>query len=448
MHMELEDIVRQNPWWKNAAGWQMQDRHLKALGKCKYVYEREGYIPAKKGVSVVYGPRQVGKTTWMKRRISGLLEKLKPAEVFYLDAEGIADRFELQKALETIGALYSPKHIFIDEINSVHEWERAIKALADAGFFDGRCAIVGGSSSLNIMKKAERLPGRLAAGKNKYRFHPLSFAEVARLYGLEFPSAREALGGLGELNVALHKYFLHGGYIRAMNALEGFGKLDEELFAVYCAWIDGELARVKKSPEIASGIMDGAANALTNETSWGALSRSATHPTIAEYAETLKDMFVLGYVEKSRRANEGMPKNKKVYFADPFLYWVALFRSRKISEAAIADLDSTTCGKLAELCIYCNLVNFLDTQGKESDFEPRRHVHFEAGRAGEIDFCVRYKGRAYFIESKFGHVGKEKEGVFYVTKDEFSRNKIPLSVFLLHPFESLELCRQMPKGRE
>jgi len=441
--MELENIVKQNPWWKTPQGWEAQDRHLKALANCRYVYEREGYVPAKKGVSVVYGPRQVGKTTWMKKRISGLLKTCKPTEVFYLDAEGLADRFELQKAMETIGGLYAPKHIFIDEINSVHEWEKAIKALVDGGFFEERCAVVGGSSSLNIMKKAERLPGRLASGKNKYRFYPLSFAEVAKLYGLGFSNAKEALGGLDKLNLALYKYFLHGGYIRAMNGFEKNGKLDEELFSVYSAWIDGELARVKKSPEIATGIMDGTANALTNETSWGALSRAVSHPTIAGYAETLKDMFVLGYVEKSRRANEGMPKNKKVYFADPFLYWLALFRGRKINDAAVVDLDSAACGKLAELSIYCNLVGFLDTEGQESDFEPRRHLHFEKERSKETDFCVKRNGRTYFIESKFGHVGKKKEGVFYITKDEISENSIPLSVFLMHPFESLELCRQM-----
>ncbi|OIO21221.1 hypothetical protein AUJ17_02695 [Candidatus Micrarchaeota archaeon CG1_02_47_40] len=439
--MEIEGIAKQNPWWGNPKGWEGQDRHFRLLENYKYVYEREGYLPAKEGVVVLYGPRQIGKTTWIKRRIANLLKTCKSTEIFYLNAETVRDRFELYEAVKTAGGLYSPKYIFIDEINAIADWERGIKALVDEGAFEGKCALLSGSSSLNIMKKSERLPGRLAKGKNKYRFYPLSFAESARLYGMEFKDAKSALAGLDKLNPLLYRYFIHGGFIRAQNALEEKGRLDEELFSVYSAWIDGELAKVKKSPEITTGIMDGAANALTNETTWSAISRSASHPTIAEYVETLKDMFVFGYIEKSRRAKEGMPKNKKIYFSDPFLYWLALYRGRKIDGAGVEDLGLETCGKLAELCVYSCLVDFLDGQKQESDFEPRRYIHFERGEEGEIDFCVRHEGKTYFLESKFGKVEKEKKGVIYITKNQFGRNKIPLAVFLLHPLGSLELCR-------
>ncbi|MFH1306818.1 MAG: ATP-binding protein [Candidatus Micrarchaeota archaeon] len=440
--MKIEDITRQNPWWK-AKGWEEQDKHLKSLKVLKYVYERNGYIPKKDGAVVIYGPRQVGKTTWIKKQVVEQLKKNKPTAIFYLDSEMVRDRFELYKIIHSINNLYSPKCIFVDEINSVEDWERAIKALADEGIFRKKQVVLTGSSSLNIMKKAERLPGRMAEGQYKFRFYPLSFLEVANLYGVNAETPDKSLANLGMLNSILHKYFVHGGFIRPLNELDSKSELGRDLFSIYSAWIDGELAKVKKSPEITTNIMDGIADALTNEVSWSSLSKIVTHPTTAEYVESLKDMFVLNFLEKSRHAKAGAPKNKKLYFADPFLYWLSLFRARKISSIRLADLDSTTMGKLAELSAYSSIVQFLDYESGENDFDARRHVHFEKERSGEIDFIAKYKEKTFRLECKFGQIGKEKPGVVYLTKDKFDYNKLPLSVFLAHPFKSLELPEKL-----
>ena len=69
----------------------------------------------------------------------------------------------------------------------------------------------------------------------------------------------------------------------------------------------------------------------------------------------------------------------------------------------------------------------------------RRHIHYEKLNP-ETDFSVRLGNRAYRIESKFGAIGKEKEGVIYLTKNKLEENKIPLAVFLAFPEESLGLA--------
>ncbi|NYZ74510.1 ATP-binding protein [Candidatus Micrarchaeota archaeon] len=438
--MRMEDIVAQNPWWKNT-GWGKEDKHLKQLEKYAYVYERAGYVPERKGAIVVYGPRQVGKTTWLKQGIRKLLENGKPESVFYLNAEMIKDRFELYETIKLINGLYNPAHIFMDEISAVADWERAIKALSDEGVFDGRYTVLTGSSSINIMKKAERLPGRMAEGQYKFRYYPLSFGEVAGLYGIKAKNPRDAVANLDKLNPLLHRYFLHGGFVRAMNTLHSKGALGEELFSVYSAWIDGELAKEKRSPETATLVMDGVADALTNEVSWSSLAKGVNHVTVSEYVELLRNMFVLDYLEKHKRAGAGAPRNKKIYFTDPFIYWLALFKSRKINSIGLADLDSTTMGKLAEMSAYAAIAHHMDRKTQENDFDIRRYAHFEKTRSGEIDFIVNYGKKAIKLESKFGNIKKEEGGIVYLTKDELGENKLPLSVFLMFPEESLRLVR-------
>lgn len=441
--MEMEALAGQNPWWKTT-NWEGGDRQLSMRTESKFKYEREGYVPQKNGVIVVYGPRQVGKTTWVKMEIAKELKKAEKAtDIAYLNAEVLKDRFELYDAMKTLCSIYNPTNIYIDEINSVNDWERAIKALVDENTFREKHVTLTGSSSINIMKKAEQLPGRMASGQYKYRFYPLSFAEVAKVYGVNAGNPEEAITRLDELNAILYRYFLHGGFIKALNSYDKNGSLEEELFAVYSAWIDGELARAKKSPETATNIMAGMAESLTNEVSWTALSKTASHPTIADYVETLKDMFVANYLEKSRKARAGAPKNKKIYFTDPFLYWVAQFRARKISSIKISETDSATMGKLAELAALKEMAQYIDMSHKENDFEARRYIHYEKEKNGETDFVVKFGKKSHRLESKFGAIGKEKENVTYLTKSTLAKNKLPLAVFLMHPEESLKLTEKI-----
>jgi predicted AAA+ superfamily ATPase len=436
--MKIEDIVGLNQWWKNPS-WEKEDRHLKKLATHEYVYERKDYFPIKKGVFVVYGPRQVGKTTWIKQMIAKSKEN--PTHFFYLNAEMLHDRFELYEDIKTIQGLYKPKYIFIDEISAVEDWERTIKALVDEGSFEEKYVMLTGSSSINIMKKAERLPGRMAGGQNKFRYYPLSFKETAELYGIKVTTPKEAIANLDKLNPILYRYFIHGGFASAINTFHNKDQLGETIFSVYAAWIDGALAKLKRSPETANRIMDGIADALTNDVSWSSLAKGINHVTIGEYAEVLRDMFVIDYLEQSKRAKVGAPKNKKIYFIDPFIYWLALFKGRKIYSIALPDLDSVTIGKLAEISVYAALAQHLDHKTNESNFDVRRYLHFEKDRKGETDFIVNFGKKKVFLESKFGNIEKEKPGIIYLTKDILEENKLPLAVFLMFPEQSLSLLK-------
>ena len=84
--MELEKLVEQNPWWHDI-NWVQKDRQFILLNKMTKKYDRSDYIELKEGVIIFYGPRQIGKTTWIKTKINELLKTTDPQDIFYLNAE-------------------------------------------------------------------------------------------------------------------------------------------------------------------------------------------------------------------------------------------------------------------------------------------------------------------------------------------------------------------------
>ncbi len=98
----------------------------------------------------------------------GASEKI--TDIAYVNAEVLKDRFDFYETMKTINNIYNPTHIYVDEVNSVNDWERAVKALVDENAFNDKQVVLTGSSSINRMKKTEQLPGRMADGQYKYRF--------------------------------------------------------------------------------------------------------------------------------------------------------------------------------------------------------------------------------------------------------------------------------------
>ena len=112
------------------------------------------------------GPRQVGKTTLLKRIFPD-------AQYFLLDNEPVRKSFETydQFSYKQILANIS-NTIILDEIHLLSNPGRAAKIIFDQ--FPGKNLIITGSSALNIKNKTgESLAGR----KIEYHLYPLTFAE-------------------------------------------------------------------------------------------------------------------------------------------------------------------------------------------------------------------------------------------------------------------------------
>ena len=87
--MDFRVLLEQNPWWQNKRAME-KDLHLLELKKQKneFSFEIEKKINLNKtGVYSLRGPRQIGKTTLLKKLIKKLLAKHNEEEILYFSFE-------------------------------------------------------------------------------------------------------------------------------------------------------------------------------------------------------------------------------------------------------------------------------------------------------------------------------------------------------------------------
>ncbi len=122
---------------------------------------------------LLYGPRQVGKTTAIRYAISQLLEKVKPEHILYFSFDNAPyDPVEVVKAWWHLFSLSSRQklYIFFDEIQKVEGWGEKVKVLMDN---TQATVVLSGSASSLLKKGRESLAGRV----KEMEVEPLSLLE-------------------------------------------------------------------------------------------------------------------------------------------------------------------------------------------------------------------------------------------------------------------------------
>ncbi len=410
--MDLIEIERLNPWWKNKV-WYEFDPKLKEISTLPLKYKYR--IELKKNVTIIYGPRQVGKTTWIKQEILDLTRKGEGDRALFLPCDGIFSAKELKETLIDILDLKPElKYLYLDEISFIDDWEQVIKYLIDNGFFKDKRVVVTGSSSINILRKSERLPGRDIEVK---RFYPLTFREFVNL---------KAKGPLSyeELYNLFRRFLLHGGFLKAINEYEMSNSLSVSLLSNYSNAIDGELARVRKNPRIFDYILSNIILKLTNPISWSALAKNeVSQPTVSEYIEVGKQLMFINYIENLQSYEKAFAKNKKVYFIDPFLFWVAYYKVKEHLPITLDNLDQWE-SRLVENAVFSEFLKRLDNQ---NEFNVRDWIFYVKNRSSEIDFWVKNKR----IEVKWADQIKVRDDVdVYLTKRTYDKKCKPVYLYL------------------
>jgi uncharacterized protein len=118
----------------------------------KHLRQLIGHFP----VVCVLGPRQVGKTTLVKR-----LAQTVKRPVLYLDLERAADRLKLADA-ESYLAQHEDKCVIIDEVQFKPELFQVLRPLIDDKRVAGRFLLTGSASPELIKGVSESLAGRIA----------------------------------------------------------------------------------------------------------------------------------------------------------------------------------------------------------------------------------------------------------------------------------------------
>ena len=442
----LEKIYSSNPWLEDENLIE-NDLHIKELAENKHIFLNREFLDHKfsDGVYIATGPRQIGKTTHLKLLIRSKISAESRSGFLYFNCDLLETKSDVVDLVETyLKNFPSKKRIFIllDEITSVKDSILGIKYLIDKGVKKNITYILTGSSTVEIKKTGEYLPGRRGRGID-FHFTPVSFKDFIKIQheNVDFERGKKEnlekyyarLGSRLSLARELDKYFFCGGIPRIINEYLAKKEIGLENLSLYRDWIISEIAKNGKRENVVRQILSRVLASITSDVSYNAFAQDSglgSHNTVYEYLHFLEDAFVISqiYNYDFTQKKINFRKNKKIYLNDPFLFFLfGWWLDGKTPEDKSMFGDSILKSRIAENLVFLHLLKIF------------KEVHFSKND-DEIDFIC---GRAAY-ESKFQNkisaadyknLAKFSGDKFVITKNTFdisdSVKLLPLELFLL-----------------
>lgn len=429
-------VIEQNPWWRDKALIDSDQQVSKAL-----VADPSKLYSFKDENLLILGPRQVGKTTFVKLCIRDLLmnKNVDPKNILFFSAESLSskdDILALASYFETVADKKSTSYLFLDEISFVDDWNVAILALFNSGYLNGKRIYLTGSSSISLQK--ETLPGR---NIKKVFFYPLSFSEYTNLFYKSdlkntkteevdllkkdkfYEKARNLLPYVKELNRYMDTYLKYtGGYLTTSYAYNKTRKDPfDSYYEIYKDAIISDIAKAEKSQQMFKETMYGvvvsygstfSANSISKKTSIG------SHKTVEEYLEIADKLFALKTFYKFANGRVMYRSNKKSYFIDPFIYRIIKYYATGSKELKPQEIPALIEGVVGVLLArkYDSIYYTINDANKETDFF-----------YDNIGIEVKYgPGNFNELNSSSGYLLTMDEEVL----KEGNKVKVPISIFL------------------
>ncbi len=388
-----------------------------------------------KEISMVMGPRQVGKTTLMKQ-LKDYLEKRNEGCVFLsLDFERDRPFFRSQEALIDKLRLELGSHsgfVFIDEVQRKKD-----AGLFFKGLFDLELPykfIVSGSGSLELK---ENLHESLVGRKRIFRLAPVSFEEF-----IDYCTGYRYEGRLDEFfqierekTVSLiRKYMNFGGYPRVITEekAEEKRKIIDEIFSSYLEKDIGYFLGAEKS-YIFSDLIRITADQAGNPVNYSELSRTSglSLQTVRKYLWYAQKTFILHKIRPFfRNVRKEIRKSPVYYFYDLGLRNHALGLFGHIETPGMFGFlfENLVFHKLKESMSYGGgkISYWRTTEGAEVDFVLDFgsrfipvEVKYSEYRRPRISrsmrsFASKYRPERVYIINRNFHESLVKEGVEYI----------------------------------
>ena len=320
---------------------------------------------------ILYGPRQVGKTTL----VTSLLEKRKEKTLFLNGDE--PDVRELLEGVTSsrLKALFGKSRIvFIDEAQRIREIGLTLKLITDQ--IKEVQLIATGSSAFDLASHTkEPLTGR------KYEFHlfPLAFGEMVEHHGL-----------LEEKRLLKHR-LVFGCYPEIVTCP---GEERELLRLLADSYLYKDLLTLEniKKPVLLEKILKALALQLGNEVSYHEIGQlvGADKNTVEKYIDLLEKAFVVFRLPAfSRNLRNEIKKGKKIYFYD-----------NGIRNAVIGNFSPiekrNDVGGLWENFLISERMKYL----RYSGLYPGRYF-WRTVQQQEIDYLEERDGQLYAFEFKW-----------------------------------------------
>ena len=412
--MTVEYLAVQNPWWVDVKAIERDEKIIEVLSK-KHVLTSE-FIDSN---LLVVGPRQVGKTTFLKLEILDLIKKgVNPRSILFLSCEPIPTFEKLLRLIKLFLDAAPPgrAYIFLDEITFVKGWERAVKFLLDSPLASRVILQVSGSSTAGLER--EKFPGRKI---RVLEFLPLSFRGYVMLFGSEklgeallsarqtlrirelYESCLELLPFASELSKLFNRYLESGGFPRSAYQLMEEEAVKSETYNIYVSWVLGDISKLNRSERIFRGVSTGIIKNYGVKFSLSSLAKEleiGSHTTVREYLELMEKLMVArSYFQIDPRSKKPLfRKERKAYFIDPFLY-----RAFKKHYLGTHQLSNNEEPRLVEGVVGEHLVRAF------------KEVFFRVNKR-EIDFIVD----ATTIEVKWTEKPGRTKAKLTLTKSELS----------------------------
>ncbi len=429
--MNLITITIQNPWWRNKNEILKDEKVERALHshpEYTYKYRDENII--------LLGPRQVGKTTFIKLIIRDLLlfKNVNPKNILYLTCDFIDDKNDIKTALDFFDEQSdknNKKYIFLDEISFVKNWNVFILGLFNSGYLKDKRIYLTGSSSISLLK--ETFPGRDII---KILFLPMQFKEYVDLFYTKiwegtninienindvYKLSLDVFPYIEDLNKALNDYLYTGGFLWPAYIYKNNKDPINELYEIYKDAFISDISKLNKNQRFYREIINEILLGYTSRLSANSISKNTSigsHKTVEEYLDIMEKLFIIKIFNKKIDNKIMYRSNKKIYFTDPFIY-----RIMKMFVTGDQFFRENEESKIIEGIVGIHLYNI---------YNDIYYVQTKKGK--EVDFVYKDTG----VEVKYGN--KKINNLYYskgylltkndIPKIEGDKVSIPLSIFL------------------
>lgn len=319
-------------------------------------------IKSKEVVDII-GPRRSGKSSVLKLLVRKIKDEGRWLYVNFEDPFFVENNYPqiIEELVETYAEYFggAPKFLFFDEIQSIKNWETAVRKLRDSEQY--KIFITGSSSKLLSSELSTLLSGRHLS----YQLLPLSFSEYLSFHNVEVADKKDMVLKSGELTNYFSKYLKTGGFPEAVlsDNLElvkqyYYDIVQKDIMARY------DVRDKDVLEKMGVFLFSNSAKSL----SVSALSRlyDLSHQTAVNYIEYFKDAFLLFDLPQFSYSLKTTQKAfKKIYAVDTGL------------SSAVSMSFSEDRGRMLDNAVFLHLKRV----GGE--------LYYYKGKSGEVDFVIK-----------------------------------------------------------
>jgi len=400
----------------------------------------------KDNIYTLYGGRGSGKTTVLKLLIRKLIEeKTCPDNIFYYSCHNLETYEQLNELikiflnwrhLEKTGRLF----IFIDEISLIKNWPKGVQYLAKAGKL---------KNATVILSSSRREDGRKNFKSEDKIISSLSFAEFVRTLNpkLLAKAKKENYKNYQEqFDYYLDIYFLTGGFLPCLNSYREEGGVKQDIYNDYLYSLTADIAKLGRDVILTRQILEQVILNLGRPLGYKTIARKTKakiHTTITEYLEILESMFAVKMVcQSDSRDKPTSRKAKKIYFCDPFIFWIFYGHSHgsldywQFSRERLHRPDIFNC--LVENVVFSHLAKNSEMNGEITywrDNIKKREIDFLVhGDKKTTPIMLRYGQEITAEDLETFRLAGFKKGII-ISRNEFGEKKnikiMPLDYFLV-----------------